>query len=59
MGIFFQMAIRWIFVKWGNDMLFVPMWLMSVMIGVYAPTMIAWLIERKAPKGVKMCLGMF
>lgn len=33
--------------------------LMSVVIGVYAPTMIAWLIGRKAPKGVKMCLGMF
>ena len=59
MGIFFQMAIRWIFVKWGNDMLFVPMWLMSVMVGVYVPTMIARGIEKKAPKGVKMCLGMF
>ena len=58
MGIFFQMAIRWIFVKWGNDMLFVPMWLMSVVIGVYAPTVIARTIEKKAPKGVRMCFGL-
>jgi len=58
MGIFFHMAIRWIFVKWGNDMLFVPMWLMSVVIGVYAPTVIARMIEKKAPKGVRMCLGL-
>lgn len=58
MGIFFQMAIRWIFVKWGNDMLFVPMWLLSVLIGVYAPTFIAKIIENKAPKYVKMCFGL-
>jgi len=58
MGIFFQMAIRWIFVKWGNGMLFVPMWLMSVVVGVYAPTVIARMIEKKAPKGVRMCLGL-
>lgn len=58
MGIFFQMAIRWIFVKWGNDMLFVPIWLLSVLIGVYAPTFIAKIIENKAPKYVKMCFGL-
>ena len=58
MGIFFQMAIRWTYVKWGNDMLFVPMWLLSVIIGVYAPTLIAKVIENKAPKYVKMCFGL-
>jgi len=39
-------------------MLFVPMWLLSVVIGVYVPTVIARLIEHKAPKGVRMCLGL-
>ena len=58
MGIFFQMAIRWIFVKWGNDMLFVPMWLLSVVIGIYVSTMIARLIDHKAQKGVRMCFGL-
>ena len=58
MGIFFQMAIRWIYVKWGNDTLFVPMWLMSVLIGVYAPTIIARFIEKYAPKVVKMGVGL-
>lgn len=58
MGIFFQMAIRWTYVKWGSDMLFVPMWLLSVIIGVYAPTLIAKLINKKAPKYVKMCFGL-
>ena len=58
MGIFFQMAIRWIFVKWGNDLMFVPMWLLSVLIGVYVPTLIARLVEKKAPMRVKLCFGL-
>jgi fucose 4-O-acetylase-like acetyltransferase len=58
MGIFFQMAIRWAFVKWGSDVLFVPMWLMSVVIGVYVPTKTASVIEKHAPKGVRMCFGL-
>lgn len=58
MGIFFQMAIRWTYVKWGNELLFVPMWLLSVLIGVYAPTFIAKIIEKKTPKYVKMCFGL-
>lgn len=57
-GIFFQMAIRWIYVKYGNDALFVPMWLFSVVIGVYVPTIIAKIIENSAPKGVKQCMGL-
>ena len=58
MGIFFQMAIRWIFVKWGNDLMFVPMWLLSVLIGVYVPTLIAKYVEKNAPKSVKLCFGL-
>lgn len=58
MGIFFQMAIRWTYVKWGNDILFVPMWLLSVIIGIIAPTFIAKIIDKKAPKYVKMCFGL-
>ena len=58
MGIFFQMVIRWTYVKWGNDILFVPIWLLSVIIGVYAPTFIAKIIDKKAPKYVKMCFGL-
>ena len=58
MGIFFQMAIRWAYVKLNNEMLFVPMWLLSVIIGVYAPTLIATVIDRKAPKYIKMCFGL-
>ena len=58
MGIFFQMAIRWTYVKWDYDILFVPMWMLSVVIGVYAPTLIAKIIDKKAPKYVKMCFGL-
>lgn len=58
MGIFFQMVVRWIYVRWGSDMLFVPMWLLSVVIGVYVPTMTASFIEKKAPKAVRMCFGL-
>lgn len=58
MGIFFQMVIRWTYVKWGNDMLFVSMWLLSVVIGIYVPTILAKIIDKKAPKYVKMCFGL-
>ena len=44
--------------KWGNEMLFVPMWLLSVIIGVYVPTFIARMIEKRAPQYVKMCFGL-
>ena len=58
MGIFFQMVMRWIYVKSGNEMLFVPMWLLSVLIGVYVPTLIAIGIKKYAPNCVKMCFGL-
>ena len=58
MGIFFQMAIRWIYVRIGNELLFIPMWLLSVVIGVYAPTVIAGLIKRNAPRGIRLCFGL-
>lgn len=58
MGIFFQMVIRWIYVKWSNEMMFVPMWLLSVIIGIYVPTLIAKQIDKYAPKYIKMCFGL-
>jgi len=58
MGIFFQMAIRWIFVRIGNDSLFIPMWFLSVLVGVYVPTVIAQTIKKIAPKYICMCFGL-
>ena len=58
MGIFIQMAIRWTYVKVGEEWLFIPLWLLSVIIGVYVPTFIARIIEKKAPTIVRMCLGL-
>jgi hypothetical protein len=57
MGIFFQMAIRWLYVKVGNEAFFVPKWLLSVIVGVYFPTFIAICIEKYAPKYVRLCFG--
>ena len=58
MGIFFQMAIRWIYVKNDNEMLFIPMWILSVLVGVYTPTFIAKLVKKYAPNALKMCFGL-
>ena len=58
LGIFFQMAIRWGYVRMGQEWLFVPMWLLSVIIGVYAPTLIAKIIDKKTPRCIKMCFGL-
>lgn len=57
-GIFFQMVIRWGYVRLEQEWLFVPLWLLSVVIGVYAPTLIAKIIEMKAPKHLKICFGL-
>ena len=57
-GIFFQMAIRWIYARIDNELLFVPMWLLSVVIGVYVPVFIAKMIQKYAPSGVKICIGL-
>lgn len=58
MGIFFQMAIRWIYVRMGNELLFVPLWLLSVIMGVYVPILIAKFIQKHAPKCVRICFGL-
>lgn len=58
LGIFFQMAIRWIYIKMDNEMLFAPMWILSVIIGIYIPTIIAKFIKKYAPHIVKLCLGL-
>ncbi|MBR1547237.1 MAG: acyltransferase, partial [Prevotella sp.] len=58
MGIFFQMAIRWGFVRLGQEWLFVPLWLSSVVVGVYVPTLIAKYIQHHAPKAVRLCFGL-
>lgn len=57
-GIFFQMAFRWIYVRLDNEILFVPMWLLSVVIGIYLPVMIAKGIQKYTPKYVRMCFGL-
>ena len=57
-GIFFQMPIRWIYVKTGNEMIFVPMWFLSVLIGVYFPTTIAKAIKKYAPPRLRLCFGL-
>jgi len=58
MGIFFQMAIRWMYVKLENEIFFVPMWLMSVVVGVYAPVLIAKGIQKYTSKYIQMCFGL-
>lgn len=57
-GIFFQMAIRWVYARMANEWMFVPLWIMSVVVGVYAPTLIARIIDKRAPRYIKMCFGL-
>ena len=58
MGIFFQMVVRWVYVRMGCDWMFVPFWLLSVVIGVFVPVAIAKLVEKKAPKFIRLCMGL-
>lgn len=58
MGIFFQMVIRWVYVRIDNEFWFVPLWLLSVVIGIYVPTLIAKAIQKHTPKYMKLCFGL-
>lgn len=58
MGIFFQMVIRWGYIRIGYEWIFVPLWLISVGVGVFIPTLIAKTIDKKASRFVKMCIGL-
>ena len=58
MGIFIQMPIRWIYVKMNNEILFVPLWFTSILLGIYIPTYISKIIEKNMPKIVKLCFGL-
>ena len=44
--------------KIGDELFFIPMWLLSVVIGVYVPTVIAGLIKGNAPRGIRLCFGL-
>ena len=58
MAIFFQMPVRWLF-KWlHQDWLYMPLYFTSLLIGLYLPTLIAKLVQKKAPRWVKLCFGL-
>lgn len=58
MGIFFQMLIRWIYLYIGNEFLFAPLYFISILIGIYVPTIITVYIKNNMSKIVKLCFGL-
>ena len=58
MGIFFQMVIRWIYTRFSIDACFIPFYVLSVLVGIYAPVGIARQIQKMAPVRIKRCFGL-
>lgn len=60
MGIFFQMLIRWINLKLGIDWLYVPLFIISIVVGIYMPVLIAKLLKKylsNYPR-ILLCFGL-
>jgi hypothetical protein len=58
MGIFFQMPIRWVFNALHQNWLYIPFYIVSLLAGIYLPTLIAKYLKKKAPQNIKMCFGL-
>lgn len=58
MGIFFQMAVRYIY---GKDQTLIPYWILyvlSILIGIYMPVIISKAIKKINNKYINLCFGL-
>jgi len=58
MGIFFQMSVRYIYGCLGNDDLYWPLYVVSVLVGLFIPVLIAKFIQRLDNKYLSVCFGL-
>lgn len=57
MGIFFQMGIRYLYQGLNREELYIPLYIFSILIGIYFPVFISK-SALKMPNMIKKCLGL-
>lgn len=58
MGIFFQMAVRYVYAWIGMESLYWPLYLVSILLGVYVPVLISRMLLRIGNKNLNRCFGL-
>ncbi|MGM9758901.1 MAG: acyltransferase family protein [Parabacteroides sp.] len=58
MGIFFQMSVRYLFAYIHSDNWYLPCYLLSIMMGIYGPILIAKGIQKMNKKYLNLCFGL-
>lgn len=58
MGIFFQMAVCYVYGYFGIEALYWPLYFVSILVGVYIPVLIAKSIQKLNNKYLSMCFGL-
>ncbi|MFR9501955.1 MAG: acyltransferase [Rikenellaceae bacterium] len=58
MGIFFQMAVNYTFKFIGIEVLYTPLYFVSIFLALYAPVCIALIVKRINNKFISSCFGL-
>jgi fucose 4-O-acetylase-like acetyltransferase len=58
MGIFFQMGVRYIYGYYCIDALYWPLYIVSILVGLFIPVLIAKFIQRLDNKYLSLCFGL-
>lgn len=58
MGLFFQMGIRFLYVKLDNELLYWPLYVLSILLALYMPVLISKMIQKIESPFIHQCFGL-
>ncbi len=58
MGIFFQMAIRYLYAYLNIEILYIPLYIISILLGIYIPVFLSKTIKRIDIPLISRCFGL-
>lgn len=58
MGIFFQMAIRFVYARLGMECFYWPLYIVSILLALYMPVLISMIIRKTGSKTLARCFGL-
>lgn len=58
MGLFFQMGIRFLYVKLDNELLYWPLYVLSILLALYMPVLISKMIRKIESPFIHQCFGL-
>ncbi len=58
MGLFFQMGIRFLYAKLDNELLYWPLYVLSILLALYMPVLISKMIQKIESPFIHQCFGL-